>query len=68
MEWKKKKYFFFCEFQVSSGLQLFKKQAADSPCRTEDMRSKQQPRPSFRWPQQRGDNVTGKYFTITIIE
>ncbi|XP_044012292.1 protein tiptop isoform X1 [Aphidius gifuensis] len=23
------------------------------------MRSKQQPRPSFRWPQQRGDNVTG---------
>ena len=25
------------------------------------MRSKQQPRPSFRWPQQRGDNVTGKY-------
>lgn len=26
-----------------------------------DMRSKQQPRPSFRWPQQRGDNLTGKY-------
>lgn len=25
------------------------------------MRSKQQPRPSFRWPQQRGDNLTGKY-------
>ncbi|XP_074103217.1 zinc finger domain-containing protein tiptop isoform X1 [Cotesia typhae] len=24
------------------------------------MRSKQQPRPSFRWPQQRGDNVTGE--------
>ncbi|XP_024227661.1 uncharacterized protein LOC105681806 isoform X1 [Bombus impatiens] len=22
------------------------------------MRSKQQPRPSFRWPQQRGDNLT----------
>ncbi|XP_051157075.1 protein tiptop isoform X1 [Leptopilina boulardi] len=24
------------------------------------MRSKQQPRPSFRWPQQRGDNITGE--------
>ncbi|XP_077271299.1 zinc finger domain-containing protein tiptop isoform X2 [Temnothorax americanus] len=24
------------------------------------MRSKQQPRPSFRWPQQRGDNLTGE--------
>lgn len=54
------------EFQVSSGLQSFEKQAADSPRRTEDMRSKQQPRPSFRWPQQRGDNVTGKYQHIYI--
>lgn len=29
------------------------------------MRSKQQPRPSFRWPQQRGDNLTGKYPYVT---
>ncbi|XP_015605247.1 protein tiptop isoform X2 [Cephus cinctus] len=47
---------------VSSGLRTCESQRASAatPRQNGEMRSKQQPRPSFRWPQQRGDNITGE--------